>query len=406
MRERMPPPAGMTLAAPASGGALGALIGGCTIGLTISWSIANTGPVATLLSRRYGTSLAVIGLLTTVLFLAELVVMIPGGRAIDRYGAKSIGLAAVVVSLVGNLLLLTSTSPALALVLRAFTGLGIGVGFLAGAIYVQSGFARGAALSGGIYGGVAVGGGGLAVAVVPQLVGAFGWRAPYATAAIVLAAAIPVVALAPSTPGHRGVANTPSLRTLLADSTIARLGAMSSVSFGFSVILGNWVVTLLERNQGMSRGSAGAIGSLILILAVAGRPLGGILARAHPHVAWRAVAISFVAVGVGTGLLALSLDRPFDIVGAVVTGLAAGMPFGATLVGTTRTYPEAAGAAVGAMNIYPILVIVCGTPLVGLTFSLPGNGRIGFAVVAALATVAIVAIPYRLRLDRPNALNH
>jgi hypothetical protein len=44
------------------------------------------------------------------------------------------------------------------------------------------------------------------------------------------------------------------------------------------------------------------------------------------------------------------------------------------------------------MNIYPVLAIVCGAPLVGLTFSLTGRGRIGFAAVAALWSSAILVL--------------
>jgi MFS family permease len=134
--------------------------------------------VATLLSHRYGVSLAVIGLLTAALFFAELAVMIPGGRAIDRHGAKRVGLAAVALSLLGNLLLLTTRSIGLVLVWRALAGVGVGLGFLSGAIYAQSRAGRSAVLAGGIYGGVSLGGGGLALAIVPPLVAPFGWRAP------------------------------------------------------------------------------------------------------------------------------------------------------------------------------------------------------------------------------------
>jgi hypothetical protein len=86
-------------------GPLGPVLGGCLVGFSISWNIANAGSVATLLAHRYGTGLAVIGLLTTVLFFSELAVMVPGGRAIDRYGAKRMGLVAIVISLVANALL-------------------------------------------------------------------------------------------------------------------------------------------------------------------------------------------------------------------------------------------------------------------------------------------------------------
>jgi uncharacterized membrane protein len=39
------------------------------------------------------------------------------------------------------------------------------------------------------------------------------------------------------------------------------------------------------------------------------------------------------------------------------------------------------------------LAIVAGTPLVGLTFSLPGDGRIGFVVLGVLAALAALATP-------------
>jgi predicted MFS family arabinose efflux permease len=368
------------------------LVGGCLVGLAISWNIANVGPVATLLARRYGTSLTVIGLFTTVLFFAELAVMVPGGRAIDRYGAKRAGLVAITLSLLANLALMLPTSPIPALVLRGVAGLGVGLGFLAGAIYAQSGAGQDRALASGIYGGVSLGGGGLALAIVPQLVSPLGWRAPYASAAAVAALTIPLVLASPPSPGHGGSAEGPRLRALMADPQLARLGALSMVSFGFSVILGNWVVTLLERHGGLGRGEAGAIGSLILLLGIVGRPAGGILVRSHPGLTRPILATSFLAGTLGTVVLLVAPGSGLDAAAAALIGAAAGIPFGFTIAGATRAWPQAAGAAVGAMNIYPVLAIVCGAPLVGLTFSLAGRGRIGFAVVAALWSGAILVL--------------
>lgn len=379
--------------------ALGPLIGGCTVGLSISWNIANTGPVATLLAHRYGTGLAVVGLLTTVLFFAELAVMIPGGRAIDRYGAKRVGLAAIALSLAGNLLLLAPADVAAALAFRALAGVGVGLGFLAGAIYVQADAGGNAALAGGIYGGVSLSGGGLALAIVPQLVGALGWRAPYVSAAAVAVLATAVVAACPPTPGHGHLRDQPLPRTLMRDRTLAQLGAVAAVSFGFSVIMGNWVVTLLERTARLRPGAAGAIASLILILGIVGRPAGGFLVRARPGSAWRAVAASFGAGAVGVTVLILSPGPLLDGLAAALVGLAAGIPFGATIASATRAYPLAGGAAIGAMNTYPVLTIVVGAPLLGVTFGLPGAGRIGFAVLAALWFAAIAVIPHQLSLD-------
>jgi MFS transporter, NNP family, nitrate/nitrite transporter len=368
------------------------LVAGCLVGLAISWNVANVGPVATLLADHYGTTLTVVGLFTTVLFFAELAVMIPGGRAIDRYGAKRVGLVAVALSLVGNAALMLPTSPIPALAFRWVAGLGVGLGFLAGAIYVQSGAGQDRALAGGIYGGVSLSGGGLALAIVPQLVSPLGWRAPYASAAVVAALTIPLVAAGPPTSGHGGSAEGPRLAALMADRQLARLGALSTVSFGFSVILGAWVVTLLERHDGLHAGPAGAIGSLILLMGIVGRPAGGILVRAHPHLTRPMLAASFVAGSVGTVVLFVAPGTAGDAAAAAVIGAAAGIPFGFTISAATRARPQAAGAAVGAMNIYPVLAIVCGAPLVGLTFSLTGGGRIGFAVVAALWASATLVL--------------
>jgi hypothetical protein len=40
---------------------LGPLVGGCTVGIVISWNVANTGSVVSLLARHYGTGLAAMG---------------------------------------------------------------------------------------------------------------------------------------------------------------------------------------------------------------------------------------------------------------------------------------------------------------------------------------------------------
>lgn len=368
------------------------LAAACLIGVAISWNIANVGAVATLLAHRYGTTLAVVGLFTTVLFFAELAVMVPGGRAIDRYGAKRAGLVAIAISLIANAALMLPTSPAPALALRAVAGLGVGLGFLSGAIYAQSGAGQAQTLAGGIYGGISLGAGGLALAIVPQLVSPLGWRAPYASAAVVAALAIPLVAAAPPTPGHGGRTPGPRLTALMADPQLLRLGLISSVSFGFGVILGNWVVTLLERHDGLHAGPAGAIGSLILLLGIVGRPAGGILARARPHLTHPMLTASFLAGTLGTVVLLLAPGAELDGAAAALIGVAAGIPFGVTIAGAIRVKPQTAGAAVGAMNIYPVLTIVCGAPLVGLTFSLTGGGRIGFVVIAALWSAAILTL--------------
>ncbi len=81
------------------------------------------------------------------------------------------------------------------------------------------------------------------------------------------------------------------------------------------------------------------------------------------------------------------------VTGAAVVGLASGIPFAMAFAGAAHERPDAPGAAVGFVNAWSSLVIVAGAPLVGLTFSLPGDGRIGFIAVGALAALAALATP-------------
>src|SRR5438552_4523939 len=96
-----------------------------------------------------------------------------------------------------------------------------------------------------------------------------------------------------------------------------------------------------------------------------------------------AVAASLVAGALGTAALALATPAGLAVVGAALIGLAAGIPFAPSFTGAALTRPDAPAAAVGFVNGAAAFVTLVGTPLVGLTFSAAGDGRLGFALVGA-----------------------
>jgi hypothetical protein len=102
--------------------------------------------------------------------------------------------------------------------------------------------------------------------------------------------------------------------------------------------------------------------------------------------------VSMVAGAAGTVLFLLDLALPVRIAGATLLGLAAGIPFAAAFAGAQAIRPDAPGAAIGFINSCATLVIAVGVPLVGVTFSLPGQGRAGFAAIAALWAVSALAV--------------
>ena len=146
---------------------------------------------------------------------------------------------------------------------------------------------------------------------------------------------------------------------------------------------------LLER-EGASAAAAGVAAGLVLFAGIVTRPAGGWLAA---HGAGRRVAVLGVA-GVACGSAALALGGPLwlSTAAALVLGLGAGLPFAVVFAAAQRLRPDAPAAAMAAVNATAILAILVGTPLAGLAFDLPGDGRIAFATIAALSAGSLVVL--------------
>jgi MFS family permease len=354
-----------------------AAIGGFALAASAGWSLANVGAVAGRMSAAYGVGLAVVGLFTTALVLTHAAMQIPAGRLCDRFGARLIGAGGLALILLASLAGLTVREAWFAIAVRLLTGFGLAGAFVGGADYVRSTLRS--PLAQGFYGAASMASAGLALALVPLW---RGWRAPFATAAIVAAVGLVLIVAAPVGERRRDAERA----ARIFDRRLLPLGVMHAASFGLSVVLGNWVATLLERDGGESAHVAGVVGGLVLFLGVVSRPLGGRLID-RPAI----VRGSFVVGACGIALLAVARPPALAVTAAAIVGLAAGIPFAAALSGAQRLRPDAPAAAVGIVNLAATLVILVGTPLLGLTFSLPGGGRAGFLVAAGLCLGASVS---------------
>jgi MFS transporter, NNP family, nitrate/nitrite transporter len=339
-------------------------------------------------------SLTVVGLFTTSLFVTHTAVQVPGGQAIDRFGARRLAFISLLTIIVGSGVAMIASDSALVVVARAITGAGTGIGFIAGSEYVRA--AGGSPYAQGLFGGFGVAGGGFALAVVPLLERAVGWRSPFVLAVALALVALAALLLSPLPAAVVRVASAVRVTALqvIGDRRLYRIAAMHTAAFGVSVVVGNWVVTLLEHH-GYSTALASTLGALTLGISVVSRPLGGWLMRNHPHRARVAVVASLAAGAVATLTLAASGPVALAVVSTLVVGMAAGIPFAPAFAGAARTRPDAAGAAIGMINMCGALLILVATPLVGLTFSLPGDGRLGFVALSALWGAALLVLPSR-----------
>jgi MFS family permease len=368
------------------------VVAGCALGATSGWNFGNLGGIASELADAYGVGLATVGLLTTAMVMTHLAIQIPGGKASDRFGPARAGAMALVILSAGNALALAGPEAGLAVAARAIVGVGTGLAFISGSALVRE--SGGSPLAQGVFGGVSLAPGGLALAVVPQLEDALGWRAPYWTAlALALAVLAAVLVLAPYDPPPPREAGSGVVR----DHRLYRFAILYMASYGIGLVLANWVVELLQRHSALSDGAAAAVGALTLVLVVLSRPLGGWIMNQHPEGTQRVLAASIVA-GTG-GTIALIGAEPtwLAVLGAVFVGMGAGIPFSPAFTGAAAVRPDAPAAAVGLVNTAANLVVLVGTPLVGLSFSLPGEGRLGFAALAVLWIAALGVVVSRPR---------
>jgi MFS family permease len=360
-----------------------AALGGFALAFTPGFNVANVGAVADQVAHAYGIGLAVVGLFTTGLFVSHSALQVPMGRLCDRLGARVVGGTGLLIVACASAAALSWKEAWFAIGMRLVAGIGTAASFVSGAEYTRA--TIGSAVAQGIYGAVSMAAGGLALALIP-LWGS--WRAPFVTAAVVAAAGVVLVALAPREPERPPVAR--GLPTVV-DRRLLPLAAMHAASFGLSVVIGNWVVTLLHRAGGEPERLAGLAGGLVLFLGVISRPLGGRLID-RPGV----IRASFIVSGLGIAALSIAKPLPLAIAAAAVVGIASGIPFAPAFAGAQRLRPDAPAAAVGFVNMIAAVTILVGTPLLGLTFSLPGDGRIGFLVVAALCSATAVAARSRV----------
>ena len=165
--------------------------------------------------------------------------------------------------------------------------------------------------------------------------------------------------------------------------------AMQAATFGLAVVAGNWVVPLLER-QGVSSTAAGLAGGLVLFVGIVTRPAGGMLAGRVG--AKHLIAAALVGTSAGAFLLSIAGSLGLSTIGAFVLGFTAGLPFAVIFAAAQRQRPDAPGAAIALVNACAVLTILVGTPLAGLAFELPSDGRIAFAAIAVLSAAALIPL--------------
>jgi MFS family permease len=322
------------------------------------------------LTAELGLGAADLGLLTSVYFLVFAAVVLPCGVLLDRYGPRLVDSTLLVVAAAGSLLFAVADSVASLLVGRAFIGLGVAVGLMAGLKAIVLWFPpERVALANGCY--IMLGALGALSATGPAetVVQALGWRGLFAALAVASAAAALLILLVVperKSPTQAAAASpTIGFLAIYLDPRFLRIAPLAALGVGASFSLqGLWAAPWLGDVAGLDRPAvvehltlmAGALAASALLLgAVAER-----LRRAGIPTELFLAATLALSMTAQLALL-LGLPVPSHVLFAVVAAAGAATVLGFAVL--AQYFPKEvsgrANAALGVLNMGTAFGLQC-----------------------------------------------
>ncbi len=340
-------------------------------------------------------------LVLSAYFAAYAVMLFPGGRLVDRIGARWVALIGLGFFAVGAALGAIVSSLTLLCLTRVLQGIGAGLvspAALAGAV---SGFPpdrRGSAL--GIWGASA----GMANLVGPLLGGilcvAFGWRAAWwALVPLALVAAWAVAAHVPRLVHEVGEGG----RGRVLNATVAAAALVAGLTF--AVMIGTFYLAeqYLQKTVHYSALGASAVLVVVALLVGVAAPLAGILVDRRGE--RLPTVLGFLGAGVGMAILAIpgvSLHGIGTAFALIPIGLGLGMLFVPVSRAALNSTPDASHGRVSAiLSAARLAGAAIGAGLAGAALSGgPSASTVHLALAVAAASCLLLGLPAARQFGR------
>ena len=361
------------------------------LGFVLSCNYTNHGPLVPTLVKVLSITMAAAGFLTTAVFLTHGILQMPGGALSDKFGPKRVGTIGLIIIAGGNLLTGTATTYQEILIYKFITGIGTGASIVAGLRYVPTFFAgKEIALAQGVYGGSILLGSGFVIFVIPQILAGLGWQGVFYTTGT-MAAVLAVLwhLLAPNTPTSGSVTKIdwPGLTT---NRNIWLLSLTQFGSFGTIISCGVWVNTLLQKNIHLDPKMAGMIGSLVLLIGIIMRPVGGLIVDKKWFTAKQVLILAHAGLAIGFAWLGMCESITSAVIAILFTGIMAALPFGPIFSYAVVSFPKSPGVAMGFVNTWGAIAVMILPPIMGSLADSSGTFVSAFYLLAAVAVAASV----------------
>jgi len=357
--------------------------------VAFGFTYSDHAPLIPLVSSEFRLDDLGAGLLSTSLFTSYLFTTLVTTGLAERLGPKRIVGAGLAVSTLGTLAFAIAPNYAVALTAKAIQGIGSALAFVAAARYLAGLYGdRRNHFALGLYGGGFPLGSALALLAMPPLASTLGsWRGAFWVEALLVGTAAALWWRVPDVPR---VARSGNIRDALRCPNCWWTSLQHAAGFGMAIASGTWITVYLLREFHLPLELSGLLGSLLLVLAVVARSLGGFLLARERMPTRRVMRVGDLAIVAGVVLLAIP-DRPLAVAlgGAVLVGIGVGLPYSAVFNTAAASLPSAPGAAQGLAAIGGTVGVMIGAPAMGYAVQTYGFWAAWFFVglVSAIAFI-------------------
>jgi MFS transporter, CP family, cyanate transporter len=371
------------------------------ISFNLRIAVVAVGPLLSQIraDTRMGAALA--GALGAIPFLCMGIFGRLGRGPVQRFGARRMVQAALVVIIAGTLL--RAAMPTAALVVIATVPLGIGIAVIGLSLpaLVKSGFAsRLGAATGAYTASQALGATAAALSMVPLSHALGGWRGAFAVSVLPTMIAVPLWLLMPRSredtldeppPPSTGRLRRPDRQGVL----LALVFGLQSMTYAGVI---NWLATVLEHS-GWTAGAAGVATAVVSLVMIPSALIISALSDGRDRGRWRFAAAFVMGVGL-TGLALLPRTGPWLWIVTFSVGSGALFPLVLTLPLDLGHSGHTVTELTSSMFGYGYVLSAAGPLLVGALYDLTGGFVVPMELLAVLGVVAgVLALAPSLRSD-------
>ena len=340
-------------------------------------------------ASRFEISAGLLGTFAVVQLLVYAGMQVPVGAMVDRIGPRAMVISGSLLMAVGQIALAFAHSFPTAILARVLVGAGDAMTFISVLRLVNSWFPpRQVPVLTQVTGLVGQTGQLLSVIPLVAILHSAGWTPAFLSAASlgILAAALTAVVVRDSPDGRASDEESPTWAQIRHDLVSAwqhpgtRLGLWTHFTTQFSgttfVML--WGYPFLISGEGLTRQSASALVTVMVLSGMAAGPVIGVLVSRHPlRRSWLVLGIVAAAATAWTVVLAFPTPAPGWLLLVLVVVLSICGPGSMIGFDYARTFnpPNRFGTATGIVNVGGFVASLVTILLIGLVLDLVGQGE-------------------------------